>query len=426
MLVSMAAGRSTVVMTQHLNAATVQHLSPFIITITMTNTIQTDWIRMLPPESKQWTTPQSKLDALDLVSVPLPTPDKGQVLVKIHAVSLNYRDVQVCTGKYEHTSTLLPPRLGILAAADKPAPEKNLVPCSDMCGTVILSQDSKIKQGTRVIALFHQSFLDGAMDEHDAESTLGYPLHGVLAQYKVFPATSVVPVPKYLSSQEASCLPLAALAAWSSLTSTPSSTKSTLLQSTSPVSIAGLQLAKTLGLQTVVTAPSENHVKQAQELGADTVINHQTHWEWQDAVLDATDKKGVDVVLETGSTRTLRKSFACVAFGGQIHAVGNSASTEDDGDDGDGEKGKAKTPQLHRMNVGGLALKRNVTLRAVLGGKRKQMLDMLAFYEKHKIKPVVDKVFKFEEAKEALEYVAKGEGFGKVVITLEENEKKEE
>lgn len=380
---------------------------------------------MLPPESKQWTTPQSKIDALDLVSVPLPTPNKGEVLVKIHAVSLNYRDVQVCTGKYEHSSSLLPPRLGILA--DKPAPETNLVPCSDMCGTVILSQDSKIKQGTRVLALFHQSFLDGAMDEHDAESTLGYPLHGVLAQYKVFPATSVVPVPKYLSAQEASCLPLAALAAWSSLESVKSA-KTVLLQGTSPVSIAGLQLAKATGLQTVVTAPSEDHVKRAQELGADTVINHQTHWEWQDAVLEVTDKKGVDVVLETGSTRTLRKSFACVAFGGQIHAVGNSAGgTEDDGDDGGDEKGKAKTPQLHRLNVGGLALKRNATLRAVLGGSRKQMLDMLAFYEKNKIKPVVDKVFKFEEAKQALEYVAKGEGFGKVVISLEDDdgEKKE-
>lgn len=363
------------------------------------------WIRVSTPEYRSWRTPQTKLSALQIVKSSLPTPSPSQVLIKVSTISLNFRDVQVCKGHYASASSrsLLTPTT------------PDLVPCSDMCGVIVHSETKHLPQGTRVVALVHQSYLKGAMTQRDADSTLGFPLEGVLAEYIVAPAASVVRVPDYLSDEEAACLPLAALTAWNSLTSL--SPKSVLLQGTGPAALAGLQIAKAKDIKAIVTVPSEDHKKKTEEMGADEVINHQTHWEWQDAVLQATQGNGADVVLETGSARTLRKSFACVAFGGEIHALGFAATDEDQ--ENDGEKGSTKTPGLHRLNVGGLAIKRNVTLRAIVGGSRDGLEEMIKFYEKKEIRPVVNKVFGFEQAKEALEYVEAGEGFGKVVIKIE-------
>lgn len=371
------------------------------------------WIRVSTPEYRSWRTPQTKISTLQLTTSPLPTPTPSQVLVKVSAISLNYRDVQVCRGHYASASSrsFLTPTT------------PDLVPCSDMCGVIVHSETKHLPQGTRVVALVHQSYIKGSMTQRDADSTLGFPLEGVLAEYVLLPAASVVKVPEYLTDEEAACLPLAALTAWNSLDSL--SPKSVLLQGTGPAALAGLQIAKARDFKAIVTVPSEDHKKKAEEMGADAVINHQTHWEWQDAVLEATEGNGADVVLETGSARTLRKSFACVAFGGEIHALGFAATTDDD-QENDGEKGSTKTPGLHRLNVGGLAIKRNVTLKAVVGGSRDDLEKMLRFYEKKEIRPVVNKVFGFEQAKEALEYVDTNEGFGKVVIKIEDKKDENE
>lgn len=331
----------------------------------------------------------------------------------------------VCAGEYDHHPSL--------------TAKRTIVPCSDMCGTVIDSGSKRLKQGTRVMAIFNQSHLHGDIREEDMGSGLGLPLPGVLAEYRCFPAESLVVVPDYLSNEEAACLPIASVTAWTAMNwlrpiGEPLGTdsnghggaKSILLQGTGGVAVAGAQIAKAAGLRTIITSSSDDKLKRAKdELKVDEGINYRTHWEWQDAVLKATDGKGADIIFETGGARTLRKSFGCVAFGGMISCIGYlSGKNDDDGGDGGGDDDEGKTPQLHRLNVNVLALRRNVTLKGIINGSRDRFEEMVKFYEKHEIKPVVCKTFAFDEAKDALEYVKKGAHFGKVVIRVGEEEEK--
>ncbi|CAH0032797.1 unnamed protein product [Clonostachys rhizophaga] len=364
-------------------------------------------------KNRQWTTKQDGLDNLELGETDIPEPKDGEVLVKIKAVSLNYRDTEVCQGEYTHHSSL-----------DNGQP---LVPCSDMAGEIVASKSPRWeKTGARVLSIFNQTHLTGQIKESDLASGLGFPLPGVLAQYRVFPDYALVPIPDYLSDEEACTLPIAAVTAWTSINGfrplgqyldlTGSQAKDEkkpppvlLAQGTGGVSVAALQIAHAAGLATIVTSSSDDKLDRARkELGADTGINYRTHWEWHEFVLEATAGTGADYILETGGADTLRRSFACVAFGGTIACIGYLSGK----DDGESDGG------LNRLNVNVLALRRNVTLKGILNGPRDRFEEMLGFYEKKEIRPVVDKVFKFEEAKEAFKYLAKGAHFGKVVIKV--------
>ena len=140
------------------------------------------------------------------------------------------------------------------------------------------------------------------------------------------------------------------------------------------------------------------------KLGATYTVNYRTDAEWQDTVMKLTNDNGVDIILEAGGAKTLRKSFDCIAFGGLINCIGYLSGKEDDPGD--------------RVNANVLALRRNVTLKGILNGPRDRFEEMLVFYEHHKIKPVVDRVFSFDEAEEAFEYLYSGGHFGKVVIRV--------
>lgn len=333
---------------------------------------------------------------------------------------------------------------------DKDA-KHSLVPCSDMCGTVMDASKSKskrFKNGARVVAIYLQSHLSGEVREEDVGSGLGLPLPGVLAQYRCFPAESLVAVPGYLSDDEASCLPLAAATAWTAMNwlrplkekskdeekgkvdnkavfgDGGDHEKTVLLQGTSPTALAGLQIAKAAGWRAVITGSTDKHIQRAKdELGADEAINYQTHWGWEGEVLKATGDRGADVIFETGGARTLHKSFKCVSFGGLINCISLSGRSDDeDGDDGDG----GKTPKLHTLNVNKLALARSVTIKGVLNGGRDRLEEALAFYERHGIRPVVGKTFAFEKAGEALAHVKEGKHFGKVVVTVGDEPDKDE
>lgn len=295
-----------------------------------------------------------------------------------------------------------------------------------MCGTVVDSNKTKHKQGTRVMAIFNQSHLHGQIKPEDMASGLGFPLPGVLAEHRAFPAESLVVVPDYLTPEQASCLPIAAVTAWTSLTwLTPmeeyaaagAPTKTVLLQGTGGVSIAGLQIAKAAGLRAIITSSSDDKLSRAKkDLLADEGVNYRTHWEWQDAVMKATDNRGADVIFETGGTRTLRKSFECVSFGGLINCIGYLSGKTDNGDN---EDNGGKTPELHRLNVNVLALRRNVTLKGIINGSKDKFEEMLKFYNKHEIRPIICKTFQFEKAPDAFKYVSDGEHFGKVVIKID-------
>jgi len=155
----------------------------------------------------------------------------------------------------------------------------------------------------------------------------------------------------------------------------------------------------------IITSSSDAKLTLAKKLGADHTINYRTSPNWDDEVLKLTNGEGVDIIFENGGASTLRKSFNCIAFGGLINCIGYLSGKEDaEGD---------------RTNTNVLALKRNVTLKGLLNGPRERLEEMVAFYEEKKIVPVVDKVFEFGEAKEALQYLYAGGHFGKVVVKID-------
>ena len=155
----------------------------------------------------------------------------------------------------------------------------------------------------------------------------------------------------------------------------------------------------------IITSSSDAKLEHAKKLGADKTINYRTTPNWDEEILKMTDDEGVDIIFENGGAQTLRKSFDCIAFGGLIVCIGYLSGKEDAVDD--------------RTNTNVLALKRNVTLKGLLNGPRERLEEMCAFYEEKRIKPVVDKVFDFQESKEALNYLFSGGHFGKVVIKVD-------
>lgn len=365
----------------------------------------------LPTKTRQWTTKQDGLENIKLSEAELPELGEGDVLVKVAAVSLNYRDTEVCNGLYNHHKS------------QNPGEASDMVPCSDMAGTIAASRSPRWKVGDRVASIFNQDHLSGQVRETDLASGLGLPLPGVLAEYRVFPERGLVGIPDYLKDEEACCLPIAAVTAWMSINGfqplgehldfsgddNKAQPPGILLQGTGGVAIAGLQIAKAAGFKAVVTSSSDKKLERAKEMGASATINYRTHWEWQGPVMEATGGRGADFIIETGGARTLRKSFDCIAFGGTIACVGYVSGKSDE-TDGDGD--------LNRLNVNVLALRRNVTLKGILNGPRDRFEEMLRFYEAKQIRPVVDKVFAFDKAPEAFGFLGRGEHFGKVVIRV--------
>jgi NADPH:quinone reductase-like Zn-dependent oxidoreductase len=348
------------------------------------------------PKIKQWITNQDGLDNLILKEADKPVPKDGEVLVKINVVSLNYRDTEVVMGLYGH---------------HKSVGECNeLVPCSDICGTIVSSNGTNWKEGQRVMATFNQTHLKGQVKEKDMASGLGKPLQGCLTEYRCFPAESLVAVPDYMTDEEASTLPIASVTAWMAINwhrplgQPANGGETVLLQGTGGVAIAGLQIAHAAGLKTIITSSSDAKLERTKQLGADETINYRSKPDWQDEVMRVTSGEGVDIIFENGGAQTLRKSFDCVAFGGLIDCIGYLSGKEDAPGD--------------RLNTNVLALRRNVTLKGILNGPKERFEELAKFYEKHQIHPVIDREFNFEEAKEALKYLFSGGHFGKVIVRV--------
>ncbi|CZT05493.1 related to NADPH quinone oxidoreductase homolog PIG3 [Rhynchosporium graminicola] len=351
----------------------------------------------LPTEIKQWVSLQDGLENLSSTTSPMPVPGPYEVLVKISAVALNYRDTEVVMGDYNHHKTI----------GNSP----KIVPCSDMCGIIVKSNSPKWKEGDKVLSTFNQTHTKGQIKEKDMASGLGLPQQGVLAQYRVFNSEGLVRKPEYLSDEEAATLPIAAMTAWMAINGmrnlgqAAGKGEKVLIQGTGGVAVSGLQIAKASGSEVIITSSSDAKLGMAKKLGADKTINYKTNPDWEQEVLKMTDDVGVDIIFETGGAQTLRKSFECITFGGLINCIGYLSGKEDVAGD--------------RRTINVLALKRNVTLKGILNGPRERFEEMVKFYEEKKIKPVVDKVFEFGEAKDALKYLFAGGHFGKVVIKVE-------
>jgi NADPH:quinone reductase-like Zn-dependent oxidoreductase len=196
----------------------------------------------LPTTIKQWVTAQDGLDNLTLTTAPLPSAGPGEVIVKITAVSINYRDTEVAMGLYNHHKAT-------------GGPAFTLVPCSDMCGTIVSSNSSLWKPGDRVLSIFNQTHLKGQLKAHHMKSGLGLPTPGVLTQYRTFPEYGIVKAPSYLPDVEAATLPVASLTAWMAINGmrplgqAGGKGETVLIQGTGGVSIAGLQIAKASGAE---------------------------------------------------------------------------------------------------------------------------------------------------------------------------------
>ncbi|KAL4932954.1 zinc-dependent alcohol dehydrogenase family protein [Aspergillus undulatus] len=348
---------------------------------------------------QQWTTSLDGIDKLQLSDAPKPTAGKGEVLVEIRAVSLNYRDFEVCSGEYNHHKSV---------SQDK----TSLVPCSDMCGVVTEVGEgvSAWKKGDRVLSTFLPDHQTGQVVEKMMASGMGLPQPGVLAQYRAFPEHALVRAPSYMSDEEASTLPIAAVTAWMAINgfrpmgSAGGEGEYILLQGTGGVAVSGLQIGHAAGAKVIITSSSDEKLSQAKKLGADYTINYRTNPSWEEEVMRLTDNHGADIILETGGAQTLKKSFDCIAWGGLIDCIGYLSGKVDAADD--------------RTNVNLLALRRNVTLKGIINGPRDRFEEMIGFYEKHAIRPVVNRVFGFGEAKEAFRFLATGSHFGKVVIKV--------
>ena len=322
--------------------------------------------------------------ALKLVDAPVRQPGDHEVLVKVHAVSLNRRDIYMRMGKYP----------GPVAA--------NLVPLSDGAGEVVAvgSKVTRLKKGDRVASIFFQTWLSGDPKPQDMGSALGGAINGMLSQYVTLSEDGWVKIPKHLSYEEAATLPCAGVTAWNSLVTRGHAKPGdyVLLQGTGGVSIMGLQLAVAMGAKPVITSSSDDKLARARKLGAVATINYRTTPAWEKAVLEATGG-GVQQALEVGGKQTLGKTLASLAPGGHVALIGGLSEFGGD------------IPSYALMG-------RNATASGIYVGSRENFEAMNEFITKHQLKPAIDKVFEYENAAAAFDYMDSGSLFGKVVIRL--------
>ncbi len=320
------------------------------------------------------------LDRIEISSRQATAPGPGEVQLKMSVASLNYRDLLMVQGAYN-------PR--------QPLP---LVPCSDGVGTVS-AVGTGVEVGDRVCPIFAQAWLAGEPTRAILRTTLGGPLDGTLQESMCVAASGTVPVPDYLSDEEAATLPCAAVTAWSAL-STHGGVRAgdtVLVQGTGGVSIFALQLGKAMGARVIVTSSSDAKLERAKALGADATINYKQTPKWGDAARDLTGRRGVDHVVEVGGGGTLEQSLRAIRPGGTISIIGVLS-------------GAAGTVNLLPV------LMQNVRLQGIVVGHRESFASLMRALETSRIHPVIDRTFALEDTAEALRYLKTGAHFGKVCI----------
>lgn len=325
------------------------------------------------------------IDDLTLHAEPMPSPQRREVLVQVNAVALNFRDVAVVMGRYVHVAT------------------SGLIPASDAAGVVVaVGEDTQdFKLGDRVVGAFHPRWFGGPVPPHAFAQTYGSGSDGWLTEYKVVSEEAIVKVPESISDVEAATIPCAATTAWSALGGhSPIRAGHTVLtQGTGGVSIFAIQLAKALGARVIATTSSDKKKDRLYALGADEVINYKTHPAWSKEVRRLTDMRGVDRIVEVGGPATINESLSAVAKGGEIAMIG-FLSTENPGID-----------YFHLKSAAGV-------LRGIAVGDRVAFQETLNVVAQHKIRPIIDRVFAFEDAREAFLHLQSGTQFGKIVIQV--------
>ncbi|HEY9794594.1 MAG TPA: NAD(P)-dependent alcohol dehydrogenase [Leptolyngbyaceae cyanobacterium] len=325
------------------------------------------------------------IDALTLVERPEPQPGWGQVLIRVRATSLNYRDLIVVQGGYGNKEKL------------------PLIPMSDGAGEVVAVGEgvTRVKLGDRVAGIFFQDWIAGALTKEKINSALGGAINGLLTEYAVLSQDGLVLLPDHLSYEEGATLPCAAVTAWHALVTKGSVTagETVLVLGTGGVSIFALQFAKMHGARVIVTSSSDAKLERAKELGASETINYKSTPNWEERVYELTARNGVDHVVEVGGAGTLEKSIRAVRVGGRISLIGVLTGV---------------AGEVNPMPV----LMKSLTVQGIYVGSREMFEAMNQAIALHQLKPVIDRIFPLTEAQEAYRYMKSAAHFGKIVIQV--------
>ena len=324
------------------------------------------------------------VDSMRLVERPRPVPDRGKILLRMRAASLNFRDLAVLSGNYIPTLSL------------------PYVPLSDGCGVVeaIGEGVTRFAVGQRVIPVYTQGWHSGLPPaDFRATRTLGGALPGVLQEYMCIPADDAVAAPDHLSDIEAATLPIAAVTAWSALAEGNIKAGSTVLvMGTGGVALFSLQFARIFGARVIALTSTAEKAALMKRLGADAVINYKSTPDWEIAVRAATHGDGVDIVVETVGS-TLDKSLASVAFGGFVAVIGSVG----------GQDSKVNVRQI----LGPL-----VRIQGIAVGSRARFESMLRAVSLHKLHPVIDSTYPISETGDAFRKLQRAGHIGKITIAL--------
>ena len=325
-----------------------------------------------------------RLENLKTVELSEPVPGPGEALVQVRACSLNFRDLTVARGGYGR------------------AVKVPLVPLSDGAGEVLAIGPgvTRVKPGDRVAAIFMQRWLDGDVDDLKSASALGGAIDGMLAERVCLSADGLVRFPDHLAFEEAAALPCAAVTAWNALfrSGRLRPGESVLIQGTGGVSVFALQFAKMAGARVIATSGSDAKIERLRAMGADETINYKTTPEWDKRVRELTGGAGVDHVVEVGGAGTLPLSIRAVRRAGHIALIGVlSGAGEID-------------PRLILLKA--------IRVQGILVGSREMFEEMNRAIGLSGLRPVVGRVFGFEEAADALRYLESGAHFGKVCIRI--------
>jgi alcohol dehydrogenase len=325
------------------------------------------------------------LESLRLHEEDLPTPQRGELLLRVLAVALNHRDIAMLHGTY--------PR----------PPEKGLIPVSDAAAEVVAVGEGveDVAVGDRVVSVFHPRWFGGALPAAQAARSYGVGRDGWLTEYKVVSQEAVVALPRGLSAVEAATLPCAAVTAWNAL-SGPAPVRAghtVLTLGSGGVSVFALQLARAVGTRVIATTSSPAKAARLRELGADDVVDYASDPGWGSTVRELTGGRGVDRVVEVGGPATIAQSLAAVASGGEITLVGF-------------------------LGAGGAGidyfdlLRATASVRSVSVGDRVALQEVVRVVAATGLRPVVDRVFGFDDAPAAFAHLESGRHLGKIVISV--------
>ena len=325
----------------------------------------------------------SGIDSLTLAERPDPTPGPRQILVRVRASSLNYRDL-----------------LTIEAKSARAAPKPDLIPLSDGAGEVVAVGPgvTRFKTGDRVAGCFMQRWFGGPIRESAMGSAMGGAVDGMLTELAVLEEEGAVLLPAHLSFEEGAALPCAAVTAWNALVviGELKAGETVLVQGSGGVSIFALQFAKLFGARVIATSSSAAKAERLRQMGAEAVIDYKATPDWDLEAMKLTGNRGVDITVEVGGAGTLPRSFLATRVGGRIAVIGLLTGMA----------------TLDPMPI----LRRNLRVQGLYVGSTEMFEAMNRAIAAGGLKPVIDKVFPFAEAKDAYRHLKSQQHFGKIVI----------